>query len=58
MRDIPDTHEKLAHELCDCLWSIIVLAHHSHVDLESAFAANMDALSEQIAQHLRDEGGG
>jgi len=58
VRDIPDMHEKLAHELCDCLWSIIVLAHDSHVDLESAFAANMDLLSAQIVQRLSDEGGG
>jgi NTP pyrophosphatase (non-canonical NTP hydrolase) len=25
-RDIPDAESKLAHELADCLWSVIVLA--------------------------------
>lgn len=53
VRDIPDMQEKLAHELCDCLWSIIVLAHNYNVDLESAFHENMDALSQQIEQQRR-----
>ena len=30
---------KLAHELADCLWSVLVLAEASGVDLERAFLA-------------------
>ena len=48
VRDIPATQEKLAHELSDCLWSIIVLAHNYGIDLETVFPENMDALSREI----------
>ena len=39
---------KLAHELADCLWSVIVLANAYDVDLESAFTSTMDELEKQI----------
>jgi NTP pyrophosphatase (non-canonical NTP hydrolase) len=44
VRSIPDAPERLAHELADCLWSILVLAKLSEVDLEQAFLATMDTL--------------
>lgn len=43
-REIPEAHRKLAHELSDCLWSVIVLAEAHGVDLEQAFLATMDEL--------------
>lgn len=49
VRNIPDMDEKLAHELADCLWSVIVLAQAYHVDLETAFLQMMDDLE----QHLK-----
>ncbi len=54
MRNIPDIQEKLAHELSDCLWSVIVLAHNYDVDLEAAFFATMDMLAELIEKQKRD----
>lgn len=48
VRDIPDSHEKLAHELSDCLWSIIVLAHNHDIDLEIAFLETMNEISQSI----------
>lgn len=48
VRDISDTDAKLAHELSDCLWSIIVLAHHYDIDLETSFFETMDEISQQI----------
>jgi len=55
VRDIPDAREKLAHELSDCLWSVIVLAHNYGLDLETDFMKNMDWLSQQIeAQQKQD----
>ena len=48
VRDIPEVREKLAHELSDCLWSVIVLAHNYGLDLESVFMENMETLSQQI----------
>jgi NTP pyrophosphatase (non-canonical NTP hydrolase) len=43
-RNIPEAESKLAHELADCLWSIIVLADGHGLDLEKAFLKTMDDL--------------
>jgi NTP pyrophosphatase (non-canonical NTP hydrolase) len=48
VRHIPDAEQKLAHELSDCLWSIIVLAQSAGVDLESAFLHTMDDLERHL----------
>ncbi|MDY7085620.1 MAG: nucleotide pyrophosphohydrolase [Actinomycetota bacterium] len=37
-RDIPDARRWLGHELADCLWSVLVLAHRYDVDLPEEFA--------------------
>jgi NTP pyrophosphatase (non-canonical NTP hydrolase) len=50
VRAIPDAHDKLAHELSDCLWSIIVLAHQYDIDLEAAFLTTMNDLPQHIRQ--------
>ncbi len=49
IRHIPEADQKLAHELADCLWSILVLAHMYNVDLEQAFLKTMDELEQHIA---------
>ena len=49
VRGIPDHREKLRHELADCLWSVLVLAHLCGVDLEQAFVATMDQLEARPA---------
>ena len=49
IRDIPDADEKLAHELADCLWAVIVLAEVYGVDLERVFLTTMDDLETHIA---------
>lgn len=51
LRDIPDAEAKLAHELADCLWSVLVLARLYGVDLERAFLQTMDELERRIAAH-------
>lgn len=48
VRDIEQVDEKLAHELADCLWSIIILAKEYNVNLEDAFAKTMDLLEAKI----------
>jgi NTP pyrophosphatase (non-canonical NTP hydrolase) len=40
--------EALAHELSDCLWSVMVLADELNIDLEKAFTKTMDELHERI----------
>ena len=47
-RNIPDASSKLAHELADCLWSVIVLAEFHGVNLEEAFLKTMDDLESWI----------
>ena len=50
-RNIEDSKEKLEHEVADCLWSLIVLAHVHDVNLETAFMNTMD----NIQRYLLDE---
>jgi NTP pyrophosphatase (non-canonical NTP hydrolase) len=45
---IPDATPRLAHELADCLWSVIVLARACNVDLEEAFLRTMAELEQHI----------
>ncbi|NHN57079.1 nucleotide pyrophosphohydrolase [Calidifontibacter sp. DB0510] len=40
--------EALAHELADCLWSVMVLADAYDVDLAAAFARTMDDLEHHL----------
>jgi len=49
-RNIPDSKAKLEHELADCLWSVIVLAHQHGVDLESSFANTMNQLEKHLSE--------
>ena len=49
VRAIPDVQGKLAHELADCLWSVMTLARMYEVDLEAAFATTMDELEAGLA---------
>jgi len=52
VRNIEDADKKLAHELSDCLWSIIILAHKYEIDLEKSFLETMTALEEKIKLDL------
>jgi NTP pyrophosphatase (non-canonical NTP hydrolase) len=49
-RNIANSKEKLEHELADCLWSVIVLAHQHGVDLESSFINTMDDLEQHLSE--------
>ena len=48
-RIIPESKTKLEHELADCLWSVIVLAHLYEIDLERSFLDTMNELEEHLA---------
>jgi NTP pyrophosphatase (non-canonical NTP hydrolase) len=48
-RPVADVDQKLAHELSDCLWSILVLARAYDIDLEKAFLATMREIEAQPA---------
>ena len=52
LREMDNVDDKLAHELSDCLWSILVLADKFNVDLVSKFMATMDSLENKIDVEL------
>jgi len=47
-REISDVDPKLAHELADCLWSILVLAKLYEVNLEQEFLKMVETVSEKL----------
>jgi NTP pyrophosphatase (non-canonical NTP hydrolase) len=47
-REVPGGRAALAHELADCLWSVLVLSHLYDVDLVHEFQSTMDKISTQI----------
>ena len=51
-RAMANVDQKLAHELSDCLWSILVLANKYNIDLESAFMTTMKELDSKIDGQL------
>ncbi|MER7794369.1 MazG nucleotide pyrophosphohydrolase domain-containing protein [Streptomyces sp. NPDC097640] len=53
-RDVPGGRAALEHELADCLWSVLILAHRYEVDLEDAFRRTMAELDESITAQLAD----
>jgi len=53
LRDMENVDEKLAHELADCLWSVLVLADKYDIDLASEFKKTMAGLNERIDNELK-----
>jgi len=51
-RDIENSREKLEHELSDCMWSLIVLAHAHEVDLQTSFMNTMKELEHHLLETL------
>ena len=49
-RDLPDPDERLAHELADCLWSILTLADAYDIDLEQMFLRAVDELEQPLSE--------
>jgi len=46
-RKYDDLDKKLAHELADCLWSVIVIADEAGIDLEEAFINTMEEIEQR-----------
>lgn len=51
-RSVEDVDEKLAHELSDCLWAVIVLADNYGVNMESAFVKTMNELNQRFEESV------
>jgi NTP pyrophosphatase (non-canonical NTP hydrolase) len=50
VRNIDNVDEKLAHELCDCLWCVIILAKKYNVNLEESFLGSMNDMEGSISR--------
>lgn len=48
IRSALDLDAKVAHELADCLWSVLTLADCYGVDLEDAFTSTMETLNQWL----------
>jgi NTP pyrophosphatase (non-canonical NTP hydrolase) len=48
LRHMDDIDTKLAHELSDCLWSVLVLADKYKIDMAAEFQKTMNELDERI----------
>ena len=48
IREAEDVDRRLAHELADCLWSVLVLAKLYEVDLEREFLAMFESVSAKL----------
>ncbi len=50
VRPMADVDRQLAHELSDCLWSVLVLAKLYDVDLEKEFLATMTEIEAKLTK--------
>jgi len=48
LRAMDNVDARLAHELADCLWSVLVLADKYGIDLPTEFMKTMDSLEKRI----------
>lgn len=53
IRDIDNFDNKIAHELSDVLWSILVLAKNYDIDLEKEFLKTMEVLENKITNEIQ-----
>lgn len=51
IRTKDNVDEKIAHELSDCLWSVLVLAEKYGVDIEKSFLKTMEGLDSEITNN-------
>jgi NTP pyrophosphatase (non-canonical NTP hydrolase) len=52
IRNAEDVDDKIAHELADCLFSVLVLSQKYDVDIEKSFLDTMDMLEKRISEEL------
>lgn len=53
VREIENVDEKLAHELADCLWCILILSEKYGIDIEQNFLKTMDELEKRITEQSK-----
>lgn len=53
-REMPGGRAALGHELADCLWSVLILAHKFDIDLTGEFHRTMTELETHITGKLTE----
>jgi NTP pyrophosphatase (non-canonical NTP hydrolase) len=53
-RHVDDVEQRLAHELADCLWSVLVLGRRLGVDLGRSFVSTMNDLERHLTNRRPD----
>jgi len=53
LRAADDVDQKLAHELSDCLWCVLVLSKMYGIDIETEFMRTMDELDGWISARMK-----
>ena len=48
LRSVDDVDKRIAHELADCLWSVLVLARLYDVDLQTEFLRMVEEVSTKL----------
>jgi NTP pyrophosphatase (non-canonical NTP hydrolase) len=51
LRPLDNIDARLAHQLADCLWCVLVLADQYDVDLEKSFIETMNQLETRISEN-------
>jgi NTP pyrophosphatase (non-canonical NTP hydrolase) len=46
--DKPDVDDRLAHELADCMYSILILSEHYGVDLSREFEKKLETITQKV----------
>ena len=54
LRELDNVDDRLAHELSDCLYSILVLAARYNINLSAEFIKTMDGLENRIDTELHE----
>jgi NTP pyrophosphatase (non-canonical NTP hydrolase) len=55
LRKMADVDAKLAHELSDCLWSVLVLANKYDIQLADEFMKTMAELEKRVEGELAEK---
>ena len=54
-REVPGGREALGHELADCFWSVLILAHLYKIDLAAEFQRTMAGISNRIQSIVSEQ---
>lgn len=51
-RPPPNLPDRLSHEIADCLWSLIIIAHEYNIDLGPAFNKQTEKMAKKLEERI------